>query len=968
MSGVPDLLERDSELAFVERLIGDAQKGAGRVAVIEGSAGMGKTTVLAAARERAAAAGMQVLFARAGELEAELAFGVVRQLFEAVLARAPEEERAELLAGAARLGAPTLLLEISTTTAPSAALHGLYWLCANLAERAPVAIVVDDAHWADADSLRWLNYLARRIEALPVLVLLALRTHKPGRQPPILQMLTGEPNVELLALAPLTEAATAQLIERRLGRAADRAFSRACHEATGGNPFYLGELVTMIRDERLKPTIENAHRVPKLAPATVARAILLRLGRLGKDGVALARAVAVLGPDAELRHAAELAELDVERAQLAADRLSTAELLRQPAPLAFTHPIVAASIAGDIEPGARSIAHKRAAQQLDAHATPPDRVAVHLLSAAPEGDPWVVERLGAAAAWSLERSAPDAAARFLGRAVAEPPSDERRSDVLFELGRVERLVGSDKALGHLSEAVEATDDVHRQAERTIELASSLQLAGRPVEAVAVCDRALAALAGGDRELQLRLEAARCRAAIQDPATVSSIAGFSDRFRGRVTGETPAERELLIELALREAALGTSAVQVAETVEAALGDDRLFAEQGGDSIVVFVAINALTYADRLDEADELLARALTDVRRSGSIMGYVHLSTFRAQARLRRGFAREAEADCRGALEAARLDIPAYVLPGTFAILIEALVERSDIDSAEDELSRSGLRDEPPSLFPFTMLLHSRALLRLAQGRAHEALADALLCGERQNALHIPNPALVPWRSTAALAHAALGAAEAARRLVREEVWLTRAFGAPRAAGIALRVAGRVAPVRNGLPLLEGAVSVLSESPARLEHARALVDFGMALRRLGARSRARDLLREGLDLAHHCGATAVGDRARAELLVTGARPRRDVVRGVDALTASELRIAQMAAEGLTNREIAQALFVTTKTVETHLRHVFQKLDVSSRTHLGTALGAAPPRSHAASPLRLSGKDQGRLPDAEQLPRA
>lgn len=968
VSGVHDLLERDSELAFVERLIGDAEKGAGRVAVIEGSAGMGKTTVLAAARERAAAAGVDVLHARASELEAELAFGVVRQLFEGLLARTPEEERAELLAGAARLSAPALLLESSTTTDPSAALHGLYWLCANLAERAPVALVVDDAHWSDADSLRWLDYLARRIEALPVLVLLALRSHEPGLESPILQILTGEPNVELLALAPLTEAATAQLIKRRLGRVADRAFSRACHEATGGNPFYLGELLTTIRDERLEPTTENAYRVPKLAPATVARAILLRLGRLGRDAVALARAVAVLGPDAELRHAAELAELDVERAQLAADRLSTAELLRQPAPLGFNHPIVAASIAGDIEPGARSIAHKRAAQQLDARGSSPDRVAVHLLSTASEGDRWVVERLGAAAAWSLERSAPDAAARFLGRALAEPPSDERRSDVLFELGRVERLVGSDKALGHLSEAVEASDDLHRQGERTIELASAFQLTGRPVEAVAVCDQMLAALAGGDRELELRLEAARCRAAIQDPATVSSIAGFRERFRGTVTGRTPAERELLIELALREAALGSSAADVAETVEAALAGGRLFAEQGGDSIVVFVAINALTYADRLDQADELVARALTDVRRRGSISGYVHLSTFRAQARLRRGLAREAEADCRGALETAQLDIPAYVLPGTFAILIEALVERGDIGSAEDELGRSGLRDEPPSLFPFTMLLHSRALLRLAQGHAHEALTDALLCGARQDALHIPNPALLPWRSTAALAHAALGQADAASRLADEEVRLAHAFGAPRAAGIALRVAGLVAPAQAGLPLLEEAVAILAESPATLEQARALIDFGATLRRLGARSRARDPLRSGLDLAHQCGATAVVERARAELLVAGARPRRDVVRGVDALTASEFRVAQMAAEGLTNREIAQALFVTTKTVETHLRHVFQKLEVSSRTQLGAALGAAPPRSHVAAASRLPRKDQGRLPDAEKLRRA
>jgi DNA-binding CsgD family transcriptional regulator len=964
VSGVPDLLERDSELAFVERLIGDAEKGAGRIAVIEGSAGMGKTTMLAAARERATAAGMHVLLARGGELEAELAFGVVRQLFEGVLARASEEERAELLAGAARLSAPALLLESSTTTDPSAALHGLYWLCANLAERAPVALVVDDAHWADADSLRWLNYLARRIEALPVLVLLALRSHEPGRDSPILQLLTGEPTVQLRALAPLTEPATAQLIKRRLGRAADRAFSRACHEATGGNPFYLGELLTMIHDERLKPTTENAHRVPKLAPATVARAILLRLGRLGKDAVALARAVAVLGPDAELRHAAELAELDVERAQLAADRLSTAELLRQPAPLAFTHPIVAASIAGDIEPGARSIAHKRAAQQLDAHGTPPDRAAVHLLSTAPEGDPWVVERLGAAAAWSLERSAPDAAARFLGRALAEPPSDERRSDVLFGLGRVERLVGSDKALGHLSEAVEATDDLHRQAERTIELASALQLAGRAVEAVAACDHALGALAGGDRDLELRLEAARCRAAIQDPVTADSVEGFGDRFRASLRGKTSAEREVLVELAHCALARGGTVTEFGETMAPLLADGRLVVDHGGDASVVYVAINGLTYADRLDEADELIAQALADVRRRGSLTGYIHISTFRAQARLRRGLVSEAEADARGALEPASLS-GGYVVPGTFALLVEALIERDDLEAANAELRRSGLPDPPPIFFPFTMLLHSRAVLRLAQGRAREALADALLCGEHQEALRIRSPALIPWRSTAALAHAALGEREIARRLAAAELERARTVRARRATGIALRAAGVIEPARRGCPLLEEAVAVLSESPARLEYARALVDLGRALRQIGDRRTARARLRDGLDIAYHCGAVTLVRSAREELAVAGARPRRDALRGRDALTASELRIARMAATAMTNREIAQALFVTTKTVETHLRHAFEKLDVKSRRDLGVALEAARPHARFGRPAQ---KDQGLLPDAERLRRA
>jgi DNA-binding CsgD family transcriptional regulator len=943
---IGDLLERASELALVDRLITGARQGAGRVAAVHGSPGIGKTTLLAAVRGRAAAAGMQVLTARGAELEAELALGIVRQLFERLLTRAPEEHRTELLSGPAQMAAPVLLLENAASSDPSATFRGLYWLCANLSETGPVALLIDDAHWADPDSLRWLGYLARRIDALPVLAVLALRGAEPGREPPTLEMFIGDSSVERLALAPLTEAATTRLVKRQLGGRAASTFCRACHQATGGNPFYLGELLALMREQGLAPSAENAGRVPALAPATISRTILMRIGRLGKDAAALARAVAVLGPDAELRFAATLAGLDAEAAQLAADRLALADVLEPRAPLAFRHPIVAASVAGDIAPGALSVAHKRAARLLRADGAPPDRIALHLVSTAPAGDVRAVERLVDAAKWSGRRGAPEAAANFLRRAMAEPPDRERRADVLFELGRIELLLGAEAAIAHLLEALEATGDARRRAERTAEVASALVTVGRPVEAVEACDQALATLGADDAELQLRLEIARCHGAAQDPSTASSVDDFRERFRGRVTGATPAERELLVELALRAAALGTSAAEVAETIAQALAHGALVEEQGADSVVVFEAITALTYADRFDEADDLLAKAMADVRARGSATGYLHISTFRAHNRLRRGLVQEAEADARGALDAADLEAPpAYVLPGTIAILVEALVERGDLAAAEDELGRAGLPAELPPLFPLTMLLHSRAQLRLAQGRCGEALADALLCGERQEVLRIRNPALIPWRSTAALAHAARGDVRCARRLAAEEVRLARRFGAARAVGVALRVGGVVEAGPRALPLLEHAVAILSESPARLEYARALIDLGTRLRRTGRRTQAREPLRQGLALAHECGAVALADRARSELIVAGARPRRDALRGRDALTPSELRIARLAAAGLTNREIAQALFITTKTVETHLHHVFDKLGLKSRTELEPALDPTPAQAHA-----------------------
>jgi predicted ATPase len=218
--------------------------------------------------------------------------------------------------------------ESPTRAEPSAIAHGLYWLCADLAERAPLVLVIDDVHWADGDSLRWLGYLSRRVDDLAVLALLAQRTGDDAADGPALAALADEA-VERLTLQPLSAAATARLVGQALDRAADIEFCRACYTATGGNPFYLRELLTMVRDERLEPTADNAVDVPRLAPPSVARAILLRIVRLGDDAVRLARAVAVLGPDVELRHAAAVAELDDEASQVAADTLAAARHARK---------------------------------------------------------------------------------------------------------------------------------------------------------------------------------------------------------------------------------------------------------------------------------------------------------------------------------------------------------------------------------------------------------------------------------------------------------------------------------------------------------------------------------------------------------------------------------------------------------------------------------------------------------------
>ena len=309
--------------------------------------------------------------------------------------------------------------------------------------------------------------------------------------------------------------------------------------------------------------------------------------------------------------------------------------------------------------------------------------------------------------------------------------------------------------------------------------------------------------------------------------------------------------------------------------------------------------------------------------------------FRSDARFRAGALRDAAVDAEAALTAYAHAGRGSVLAAT-AALVQALAERGEFEAAEAALAVAEA-DRPPEAiggsYSATLLLNARAKLRLAQGDARAALADALEVGRRQAVMREPNPAAVDWRSHAALAHAALGQRDAALALAQDELELARRFGAARAVGIALRTLGVIA---DDIASLDAAVGALAASPARLEHARALTDLGIALRHRRRIVDAREPLRQALDLALRCGAAPLAERARTELLIAGARPRRPHVSGVAALTTNERRVASMAAEGRSNREIAQALYVSHKTVEKHLTAAYRKLGASAREQLAAAL--------------------------------
>jgi len=494
----------------------------------------------------------------------------------------------------------------------------------------------------------------------------------------------------------------------------------------------------------------------------------------------------------------------------------------------------------------------------------------------------------------------------------------------------------------LREALELAGEPVARARVALALGRWLSSWAAFTEAARTFEDARDGLGDGARELARELEAQHMVASVTDPSLHTAVfeARLAELLEDRERVEDPV---VLAVLAIASAARTPPASAAVDLATRALGDPRLSAEE--DPAPVAMATIALQAADHLEAARDVWTRAEAAARARGSSFGVGFAWTMRAGISLRLGAVTAAEADARTAHDR---QLPEWrvILPWILTSLVDALVERGELDEAGRLLERAGLTGVLPELFPMDQILSSVGRLRIAQGQTAEGIARLRECGRRLEGYGARNPALVPWRADLAIALAAAGEAEEARALAREEIALAQAFAVPREHGIALRAAGLVESGDAGIELLGEAVGVLEGTPARLEHARALIDLGAALRRANRRTDAREPLRAGLDLAQRCGASALARRGHEELVATGSRPRRLVLRGVEALTASERRIAELAAEGLGNREIAQALFVTEKTVEGHLSHVYAKLDIRSRSLLPAALERDAPLATSA----------------------
>jgi ATP/maltotriose-dependent transcriptional regulator MalT len=918
------ILERDEELLAAAHALERCADGRGSLLAVQGPVGSGKSRLTSAVADLAAADGFEVLYGAGRERERGFALGMVLQLFEARVAAASDGEREALFAGPAApalsVFAPGLGQDAADSSFPL--LHGLYWLCARLAERSRLLLRVDDADLSDAESLRFLLYLTERLDSLPVVLLVTHGSTSAGEDD-LFTQLSQHPRAVRCSLQPLSRSAcTLRLRTAWLAESSD-AVCDAVYAATQGNPWLVDVLGAALADEPGLPPELVAHR----GVAPIATTALSRARSVHPRAPLLLRAAAVLGSHAELRNLARLAGMDAADAARVVYALAELGLLTPAPHHSVAHAVVRRAILGSLPLAERGVAYRRAAELLAEEEAPPEQVGDLLQLATPAGEAWAVDVLAAAGALALARGEPRRAVGYLRRALDEPPPRDRRAHVMLELGRAEAAVGDPRAEGRLREALERVTDGPERAHTALETSRTLLALGRPHAAASALKRGAAGATG---ELAERLEVAQLTMGrLLDPTAEAAPFQLPEEPAGA------ADRARLALGALDAAVRGEPHARARALAEAALGRGKLLDEETSDGVSYYLASLALVVTEDLSTAEAALTAAVQDAQSRGSVLGFASASFARSLAIMRRGRVLDAGADAQRAI-----DVEPHgwrmATAGPRAVLALNLIEQGDLAGAARHVAAAeaiGDEDEPSRV----TWLATRGRLRLLEGDPEAALADFMRCGELLEGWGCVNPAVTPWMHGAAAALAARGDWAEARRLAEAQVVQAERFGAPGALGSALRTLGLVRNDDGTLDTLRAAVDMLESSQTALDRAYALVDYGSALRRAGRRRDARDPLRRGADLAQRCGAAALAARAVEEVKVAGARPRRVAMAGVESLTPRERQVAELAARGLSNREIAETLVVTLKTVEFHLKHTYRKLGVESRRALRDSFG-------------------------------
>ncbi|MEU4657859.1 AAA family ATPase [Streptomyces sp. NPDC023723] len=960
-TGNRSLLERRQELrALDEALVrlcdtdGDPPHGRrGGVVAFTGPAGMGKTTLLARARAEAVARGCTVLSGRGGETEQELAFRVLRQLLQPSLAVLDDQERRAFLGSWYDIVAAALGLEATGAARapdPLGVRDGLDWVMTRLTvRRAPVVVLLDDAHWADLESLGWLASFAPRAEDLPLLIVTAYRPDELPPEADAFRALTERHGERPHSLAPLTEAAVARIVRNMVGEAAEDAFCAECWTLTGGSPFETVELAARLDEAGLTGIRADLATMRSLASAVKGPGLLDRLHRLGGPTVRFAWAVAVLGSPAPPELAATLAVVGAEEGAAATERLRAARILATGTGagggLEFVHPLIATAVHRAVPPGLRVGMHNTAAEAVRSAGLGPTAAARHLLEVPCEGKPAAVACLREAAREYLRAGAPEAARRVLARALQEPPPAEERAALLHELACATFLIDPAATVSHLRDALAEPDvDPGLRASIVFRLAQALAHTDQVAEAAAMPGQE--ARRAGNARVRLRMQAdhfvwSAFRADEPDSAARSRrLARLAERLPGRRL-----EERYILGLRAWDAVLRgeprRTALAFAE--EALPGGLSWTSEHQGFEVPVSVAL-VFMYADQPGRAEELFTQGLAECERKGwrgshlalgqALFGYI---------RYRRGSLAEAEDLVRTGLGIA--DRVAGAVPAQWfavGILVQTLLARGRVTEARRLADRYRYGEAVPNavIYPDPRTVHAELLL--AEGR-HRAAARVLTeVGDWLDGRAWRNPAWCPWQLHLARAVARTEPGRAVD-LARDAVRRARDFGAASVIGQALRTEAEVTGGPAALELYGAAVECLEASPAAYELARALVGHGVLLSRNGRVQEAADRLYQGLERAVHCGAEGLAGRARAELSAAGLRPLPLRYGQTDTLTARERRAAELTVRADPPDVIAKELRLTAQGVRQVLSSVYRKLGTDA-AGLGRALQNAPrPRS-------------------------
>ncbi len=926
------LLERERELEELEAAVGRVAGGTGCAVGIEAGAGLGKTSLLREARRAGARAPLNVLTARAGELERDFPFALVRQLFDSPLTGLSEKEREQVFEGASAARSALGLDRGGPRDRDAfAVLHALYWITAALAERQPLLLAIDDAHIADPASLDYLGFLLPRLEELPVLLILTGRPEEPDPSGGF-RRLMSDPLVRHAVLSPLSTAATAELLAQELGSHPEPGPAATCHELSGGNPFLLRELARTVVRQGIEPGPERAARVRGLVPERVAQTVSLRLERLSAEAGAIARSLAVLGDGADPRILAELAGVGADGAP---DELRAAAILDPEVSLRFIHPLVRNAVYTSMPAGERALAHARAAALLRDRGAAPEEVATQLLAAESGGDREAVETLIEAGERSLGSGAPLSAIAYLDRALREPPPSDLRASVLEPLLSAVVRIGDRDAFAAIEEDLfaEMDRDPSLRSRWAVVLTLALALSGRFEDAISLLRDAVAVA-----EEQGELEHAYILSVQINTLAVILRSSRPEPFRNadRIDPNSAAGR-LAAVVEMRAAAVGGSSADAAAAAGRALGDHAaIFAEDPEMTAAVGLVL-ILVAADEMEPARQATRRALEIARERGATAALIRALMLNSVVGWGEGDLVSAEPDMRQAMELARNLESMPLILSIVPLMIEISIERDELETAERELALTGLVDGPMPESPlFTLLLYARGHLRFARGELDLASEDFAALSTQPGGWSFDNLYVSHAGPLAARTLRALGDLKHARELAASMQFLARRWGSPSTGAHALRARAAAHESKGAIGDLEGAAALLDGSPRRLEHAHALLELGEALRREGRRSQAREPLRRAFELARRGGATRIARRAHGELEATGEKIRRYAPIGVESLTPSERRVAELAAGGMTNRQIAQSLFVTLKTVEAHLSATYDKLDISSRRQLSGAL--------------------------------